>query len=40
LRTRDCTSSGSYPLTSLAWVALPGAYAAASIVLILSTIRR
>jgi hypothetical protein len=30
-RSRDYTSSGAYPLTCLAWVALPGAYAPASI---------
>jgi hypothetical protein len=32
-RTRDHTSSGPYPLTCLAWVAQPGAYASASIAL-------
>jgi hypothetical protein len=32
-RTRDNTSSGPYPLTCLAWVGLPGAYAPASIAL-------
>jgi hypothetical protein len=30
-RTRDNSSSGPYPLTCLAWVTLPGAYAPASI---------
>jgi hypothetical protein len=29
-KTRDCTSSGSYPLSCLAWMALSEAYAPAS----------
>jgi hypothetical protein len=32
-KTRDYTSSGPYPMTCLAWMALPGAYTSASIAL-------
>jgi hypothetical protein len=39
-KTRDYTLSGPYCLTCLAWAALPGAYAPASIVLLLFGARR
>jgi hypothetical protein len=39
-RTRDYTLSGPYPLICLTWVALPGAYAPASIALQASGARK
>jgi hypothetical protein len=38
--TRDYTSSDPYPLTYLAWMALPGAYAPASVAFRVTGARR
>jgi hypothetical protein len=40
LRVRDYTSPVPHPLTYLAWVALPGAYAPASITLLVNGVRK